>query len=410
MSDEGHRPGDPVIAAIAARVAADAESLAERFAEAYTADIGDYARVPVEGRHELVRSARANLDALLEDLQGTATSFDPEPFESFGADRVRMGITIGAVMRSFTVWGQQAWSAFLQRVDHKSGEEMAGSLAIGERIFAHVERASAATAAGFMREAMAVWSDREITRNAVLEAMLTGHADPEELRRTGMEVGAAYAVVVLLPRDRSVRPEELVAPAVALTERHHSGSRVLVGVREAALVAIWLTDGPTASIQLLTERLAAALEATAGIAVAGESLAGVPAAYQQARRTARIALGLGCPDPLWHNDVLLERVVLDSPAVAELCHDALSPLITYDDRRDADLVPTITAFIDSCGSVTETARAVSVHPNTVIYRLRRVASISGYDPRDPRGLLALSLASLARRLGAEPAAPSRSDA
>ncbi|WP_031467229.1 PucR family transcriptional regulator [Sciscionella sediminilitoris] len=402
MSNERDRPDERVVAAIAARVAVDVEGLAERFAEAYTADIGDYARVRAENRHELVRSARANLHALLEDLQGTASRFDPEPFEAFGADRVRMGITIGAVMRSFTVWGQQAWAAFLSYVDSGNHEEVAASLAIGNRIFAHLERASAATAAGFIREAMAVWSDREITRNAVLEAMFTGHVDADELRRTGIEVTEAYAVTVLIPRETTVRPEELVAPAVVLTEQFHPRSRILVGVRESALVAVWASEDADSTVGSRAERLATELRAAAGIAVTDDGLTGVPEAYQQARQAARIAHALHSPNALWHEDVLLERVVLDSSISTELCNDALAPLLAYDARRDADLVPTITAYIDTCESVTETARAVSVHPNTVIYRLRRISSITGYNPREPRGLLALSLSLLAWRLGTEP--------
>ncbi|OLT05566.1 hypothetical protein BJF90_00355 [Pseudonocardia sp. CNS-004] len=128
----------------------------------------------------------------------------------------------------------------------------------------------------------------------------------------------------------------------------------------------------------------------------------MPASYTDAAEAARIALLLDTTDPVRHDDVLLERIVLDHPLAGELVADALAALTAYDERRGAELLRTLQAFVEASGSVTDTAREVQVHPNTVVYRLRRIARISGHDPRRPRDLLVLSLALLARRLGASP--------
>jgi DNA-binding PucR family transcriptional regulator len=99
--------------------------------------------------------------------------------------------------------------------------------------------------------------------------------------------------------------------------------------------------------------------------------------------------------------VLLERIVLDHPLVGELVAGARRA-----DRlrraAGADLLRTLQAFVDASSSVTDAARAVQVHPNAVVYRLRRIAQISGHDPRRPRDLLVLSLALLVRTLEASP--------
>ena len=50
-------------------------------------------------------------------------------------------------------------------------------------------------------------------------------------------------------------------------------------------------------------------------------------------------------------------------------------------------------MLESC------ARALFVHPNTVRYRLRRVAELTGRSPTDPRDALVLRFALLAARLG-----------
>jgi len=137
--------------------------LAQAIAGAYRAEIEEYARVSRADDPELVASAAVNLRVLLDDLLSDDERFQGEEFEGFGASRMRMGISIGALMRAFNIWGQQTWTAFQRQVVGGDPVELAACLFIGQRIFKHVERASASTAAGFMREAMSTWSDREIT-------------------------------------------------------------------------------------------------------------------------------------------------------------------------------------------------------------------------------------------------------
>jgi DNA-binding PucR family transcriptional regulator len=57
------------------------------------------------------------------------------------------------------------------------------------------------------------------------------------------------------------------------------------------------------------------------------------------------------------------------------------------------LAAAIEAFADHGLSVVAAARALHVHPNTVIYRLDRWRTLTGWDPRTFPGL-ALSIASL----------------
>ena len=49
-------------------------------------------------------------------------------------------------------------------------------------------------------------------------------------------------------------------------------------------------------------------------------------------------------------------------------------------------------FGDQGGSVEATARALFVHPNTVRYRLKRIAEVTGYSPSAPREAYVLRLA------------------
>ena len=59
---------------------------------------------------------------------------------------------------------------------------------------------------------------------------------------------------------------------------------------------------------------------------------------------------------------------------------------------------TLIAYLDNSGSVEATARALFVHPNTVRYRLRRIAEVSGYHPADARSAYVLRLSVTLGRL------------
>jgi DNA-binding PucR family transcriptional regulator len=65
-------------------------------------------------------------------------------------------------------------------------------------------------------------------------------------------------------------------------------------------------------------------------------------------------------------------------------------------RPLADAGPTLTetldAYLDCGGAIEACARKLFVHPNTVRYRLRRIADFTGRDPTQPRDAYVLRIA------------------
>jgi hypothetical protein len=59
--------------------------------------------------------------------------------------------------------------------------------------------------------------------------------------------------------------------------------------------------------------------------------------------------------------------------------EVLAPLLSYDERHNADLVGTLRAFLDGGGAWQETARQLHLHTNTLRYRIARIEELTHRD-------------------------------
>jgi sugar diacid utilization regulator len=95
------------------------------------------------------------------------------------------------------------------------------------------------------------------------------------------------------------------------------------------------------------------------------------------------------PRPVASDDLLPERVLAgDGHARRHLVEAVYQPL---SEARET-LVDTLSAYFGQGQSLEATARALFVHPNTVRYRLRQVAELTGLSATHPRESLTLQLA------------------
>jgi DNA-binding PucR family transcriptional regulator len=119
---------------------------------------------------------------------------------------------------------------------------------------------------------------------------------------------------------------------------------------------------------------------------------------EQARETIsglRAAPGWpAAPRTVAADELLPERALLgDVSAVERLIASAYLPL-----AGDQALLTTAAAYLEQSPSLEATARTLVVHPNTVRYRLRRIAELTGYSPLEARGAFALRLSLTLGRL------------
>ncbi len=89
------------------------------------------------------------------------------------------------------------------------------------------------------------------------------------------------------------------------------------------------------------------------------------------------------------SELLPERALAgDGHARRHLVEEVYLPLV----HARGTLIETLAAYLQHGASIEATARAQFVHANTVRYRLRQVATVTGYSPSVPRHAFTLEIA------------------
>ncbi len=251
---------------------------------------------------------------------------------------------------------------------------------------------AAATAYADQAEARGAW-DTRMEAN-VVDAVVRGDTGPElqsQAAALNWDATAPATVIVGLPRpDRADLASDDVHDVVT---RH--GRAALSDVHGTWLVAI-VSGGLSVTDKFLTDLMEMFDD---GPVVIGPTATTLSAAHRSATEAIAgmnaVAGWAGAPRPGAARELLPERALLgDATAIAALETEVMRPL------GDADpaLAQTLDAYLDSGGAIEACARKLFVHPNTVRYRLKRIADFTGRDPAVPRDAYVLRVAASLGRL------------
>lgn len=127
-----------------------------------------------------------------------------------------------------------------------------------------------------------------------------------------------------------------------------------------------------------------------------DSLAGLPAAYEEALSAVSVGRQLHGASALTHFDGLgvfrLLSLIPDSADLRRFVEESLGPLAHDDVAEHADLRTTLSVLIDTNMNVAETARLLFFHYNTLRYRIAKLEKMLGPFTSDPELRLKLALA------------------
>ncbi|HJY62032.1 MAG TPA: PucR family transcriptional regulator ligand-binding domain-containing protein [Streptosporangiaceae bacterium] len=201
---------------------------------------------------------------------------------------------------------------------------------------------------------------------------------PEMGRAEGLLVATlGDQIVTLIPLPAGPGPAE--GPDSQETPRAGAGSA-------AHAFAARLRDA-----QPVLESDRSRIRLTAGISAPAEGVAALPGALheaQSARRLAAVRAAAAVPAPVpavyvvTSDEVASHELLLASVpgSVLRSFRDRLlGPLLAYDERHRAELLPTLREFLACSGSWNACAARMYVHVNTVRYRIRRIEELTARD-------------------------------
>jgi sugar diacid utilization regulator len=129
---------------------------------------------------------------------------------------------------------------------------------------------------------------------------------------------------------------------------------------------------------------------------------GLAASAAEARSAVAAARTTGRRNtPVGFDTVGLRRMLIEwysSDTAREAVETLLAPLDRLGARKRDKAVRTLNAYLDNQGSLSQTARALNLHRNSVAYRIQRIFEMLEANPDDPDERLILQLACRARTL------------
>ncbi|MEX2293129.1 MAG: helix-turn-helix domain-containing protein [Acidimicrobiales bacterium] len=364
-------------AAVARRVLDRLDGLLERLGEAYRT-VPEYAALPpgvIE--QEVLPISREIVAGFLRtaaDGEASRTTLFPAASLS-GRRRLEMGVPLEPMLHVYRIAGRLVFDEIAAVAGPTEKDELA---MLGRAWIDYIDRASSVAATGYLEASHERLRHLDAQRGALLDSLLAA-TDASDAAAVAAEfsvtLASSYVVVLIAAPSVAAHVDRIAAAAPIGSVTGVRGTRVVVLAPHAVPMRELATGVPAATV-----------------AVGTASEPGLSLAADLRRTEALLAVALDRGVPGWYgpDDLLLDRLVAASPHVAQsLARLVLVPL--RDGDRDGLVEATLRTYLRT-GSIPETATVELVHPNTVTYRLRRVAERTGCDPRVPQEAAVLAVA------------------
>ncbi|MFN8529942.1 MAG: helix-turn-helix domain-containing protein [Anaerolineae bacterium] len=273
----------------------------------------------------------------------------------------------------------------------------------------------AAACALEMAKAKAISDTEKRLRGTFLDRLLIGDVSAQEAIRQGErfdhDMAQPHVAIVLAwqgEKTPSLRRLETIINSVVAAQ--HTPALVWQRERENEVLvfcAVGDNDAITTAMKMAktfaaeVSRQYPGARAAIGLGQAAQDIGAWRASHRDAVQALDLARRLQTDTPLYIGDLGVYQLILglnDREKLLNFCERTLGTLIEYDKRQQADLIKTLEAFFTCHGNLSETAKILIVHRNTLLYRMNRINEIAQIDLERPETRLALHLALTIRRL------------
>ncbi len=282
----------------------------------------------------------------------------------------------------------------------------------------------AAACALELAKAKAISETRKRMTGDLIEAILTGTVGEAEAGRWAERAGyrreGAHVAMTLQwasPGAPTLRRLETIVSG----EARPLSSQILVRSREDEIVVLYALDADkgledarqwAARVFELARAEFPEAALAIGIGRPSENLLGLRGSFREAEQAMALEHRLRQKRPQFYGELGVYRLLLplqSNPDLTGFVQEVLGALVEYDRSQGTNLVETLRAYFEHNGNVMQTAEALFVHRNTLLYRLQRASEIGRFDLTSAPTRLALQLALCALEIvhlyeGASPSA------
>jgi sugar diacid utilization regulator len=226
----------------------------------------------------------------------------------------------------------------------------------------------------------------------------------------GTDIDSALARAAALGHDLHgphhmavVQWRDVASKDAVLRAVWHAADRLqmrMLAARHAGDVVLLTAD--LSRIQEFYEAVSTELgTATGTIGVGGSSATptDLPRSFREAQRAFSVRSNSHSPDgvTLFHQLGLYRLLGTEdgNGEISRFVREWLGPLLDYDNRHHAELVRTLSEYLELGGSYDDTAKSLLIHRSTLRYRLKRIRAITGRDLGDVDTRLNLHVAARA---------------
>jgi hypothetical protein len=378
----GWRP----VADLAIDVHGRLEQLVDRVVDGIAEEIPAYRLGPVPDE-DLAGSVRRNIEMILLGLaeQREPTADEIAVRRELGSRRALQGVPVDALLGAYHVGYRELWLSLVRAVppgDERSATQL---LEAATLVWSWVHQLTDAIAAAHAATVRSVEARAVGARQRFVELLVGGDLDGDEADRLARSLGfdptGTFVVTVMRGASDDLDALELQRAVDGVDGRHAVAARgpELVVVSQEA-------DGADDVVKACRQE---SLGSSITSGAEREGLRGARDSLRDAEQTLAITEDGGTAA---FEDAWLWATLTGAA-------DRLRPLLA----RGAEvagshphLAEAVSAFADAGFSVSEAARRLSLHANTVAYRLDRWTELTGWDPRRFPGLVR-SVASLRLR-------------
>jgi purine catabolism regulator len=243
-------------------------------------------------------------------------------------------------------------------------------------------------------------------KGELLTALLQENLSPRDARLWAHDMGLDLLqahVALRFAWDSAAPPSRRRLETLINGEVARAGLRVIVNPMGMEVICFCEvpvdTTRPEPAIQLAQAVIAEGrreypdIPLRCGIGTPAPELSAWRDSFREAGQALEMARRLGESSPLVYADLSVYRLLFQlehSPELIAFQEEILGPLLSHDGAPE--LIHTLEAYFEHNGNLSQTAEALFIHRNTLLYRMERIAAITHLNLDNPENRLAIQLA------------------